>query len=374
MKLLKVLITYCSFANIAILGDINYTSVMLTGITGAGKSSACNFLLGEKIFEVDQGMMAVTTKSASHSTVLNSRKLEIIDTPGFCEDGVSKEQSINELGKAVVLARNGLHAIAIVINVSHRFTSSQVAFLEEIELFDELWPFMFIIFSAAKCYGHTDEEQRKVIYNTYNSCECPEHLKTLLNKVGKRFMMLESTEDSQIYRTKKLEEFFGMVDSIYHTNKRVYSNQLFKQAIILYEKQKEMEKKKEKEHKEELDTLAHQMNEEIKKLKAEKEKKVQLMREKLRQEKLQEEKRRQEKKEEEERQARMKQARQASDNAYHAAEALRQDMRATAAAARGNHSGIIINGMAYNSHTQSWTQAQSWGPSSQTGGDGCNIS
>ena len=203
---------------------MNHTSVMLTGITGAGKSTACNFLLGEKIFEVDQGMMAVTTKSASHSTMLNSRRVEIIDTPGFCEDSVSKEQSINELGKAIVLARNGLHAIAIVIKISHRFTSSQVAFLKEMELFDQLWPFMFIIFSAAKSYGATDEEQRKAIYNTYSSCKCPGQLKILLDKVGQRFMMLESTEDNQIYRTKKLEEFFEMVDRIYHANERVYSN------------------------------------------------------------------------------------------------------------------------------------------------------
>ena len=350
---------------------MNHTSVMLTGITGAGKSTACNFLLGEKIFEVDQGMMAVTTKSASHSTMLNSRRVEIIDTPGFCEDGVSKEQSINELGKAIVLARNGLHAIAIVINVSHRFTSSQVTFLKEMELFDQLWPFMFIIFSAAKSYGATDEEQRKVIHNTYNSGKCPRHLKTLLDKVGKRFMMLESTEDNQIYRIKKRKEFLRMVDSIYHINKKVYSNRLFKQAIILYEKQKEMEKKKEKKYKTELDTLARKMEEEIKKLKAEKEREVQLVQEKLRQEKIKEE----------ERQARIKEVQKASEDADHIYHASQQQMMETAALARGDHPGVIfmtqqMEQTQFFDQNQSWSQAQTWGPSPQTGGgtDGCNIS
>ena len=324
---------------------------MLTGITGAGKSISCNFLLGEKVFEVDQGMMAVTTKSASHSTVLNNRKVEVIDTPGFCEDGVSKKQSINELGKAVVLARNGLYAIAIVINVSHRFTSSQVLFLEEMELLDQLWPFMFVIFSAAKSFGATDEEQRKAIYNTYNSCECPGHLKILLDKVGQRFMMLESTEDNQIYRTKKLEEFFEMVDRIYHANKRVYSNQLFKQAIILYEKQKEMEKKKEKEHKEELDTLARQMEEEIKKLKALKEKEVQLLQEKIQKER----------KKEKERQAIIEQTQETRKDSAHI-------VHAAQAAARAHHNGIITMAQQmeqppFFGHNHSWSQAQPWGPS-----------
>ena len=244
--------------------------MVVTGITGDGKSSACNFLLGEKIFEVGLGLKAVTSKSASHSTTLNSRKVEIIDTPGFCEDDVDEEQSIKELGKAVILARNGVHAFALVINVSHRFTSSQVTFLKQMKLFDELWPFMFVIFSAAKSYGDTDEEQRKMVYDTHDSPQCLKELKTLLDRIGKRFIMLESTESSQIYRDKKVSEFLEMVDSIIHTNKKVYSNKLFEKAIKLYEKERGKEKNREKEY----ETMTIQLNAEIKGLQAEKERQL----------------------------------------------------------------------------------------------------
>ena len=257
---------------------------MVTGITGAGKSTACNFLVGEDAFEVDIGLIAVTSKSASHTTMLNCRKIEIIDTPGFCEDGIDGEENIKELGKAIFLARNGVHAIALVINAAHRFTSSQVALLKEIELFDDLWPFMFIIFSAAKSYGPTDEKQRERVYKIYDNPKCPENLKTLLDRVNKRFIMLESTEDNQNYRAAKCTEFLNMIDSIYYINQRVYSNRLFKRAIELYEKEKEKEKNKEKEYQDALnkvETLTKQMNEEMEKIKAEQEKEKQLLKEKF---------------------------------------------------------------------------------------------
>ena len=255
---------------------------MVTGITGAGKSSACNFLLGEKVFEVDLGPIAVTSRSHSHTTVLNNKEVEIIDTPGFCEDGMDEEQNIKELGKAVYLARNGVHAIALVVNASHRFTASQVTFLKEIELFGELWPFMFIIFSAAKNYGATEEEQRKRIHDTYDSPKCPENFKKLLDRVDKRFIMFESTEQNQSYRSTKLAEFFKMVDSIYYTNQRVYSNKLFQRAIELYEKEKEKEKNKDQKYQEALnkvETMTIQMNEEIEKVKVEQKNELKLIEE-----------------------------------------------------------------------------------------------
>ena len=254
---------------------MNHTSVVLTGITGAGKSSACNFLIGEAIFEVDDGMMAVTSRSGSHTTVLNSRKVKIIDTPGFCEDDIGGEVNFNELGKAIILAKDGIHAFALVINVSHRFTSSQVTLVKEMELFDDLWPYMFIIFSGARSYGGTDKEQRQKIYNIYYDPNSSEHLKTLLNRVEERFMMLESTENNQEYRNIKRNEFFTMVDKIYSTNGRLYSNKLFERAIELYQDEKEKEKNKEEKYKADIEQLTIQMNEKIFKMKEERQKDLQ---------------------------------------------------------------------------------------------------
>ena len=237
---------------------------MLTGITGVGKSTACNFLLGEKIFDVGQGMIPVTSKSGEHTAVVNSRELKVIDTPGFCEDNVKDgEEDLTELGKAILFARDGVHAIGLVINASQRVTSSQMTLLKELELFGELWPFMFIIFTAAKGYGLTEKEQRNAIDKMYENPSCPKTVKMLLDKVDKRYIVLESIDASPDYKVKKVEEFFKMVDRIYSTNKRLYTNELFKRAAQLYQEEKEKGKNKEKAYEAQIEILTKRITEEI---------------------------------------------------------------------------------------------------------------
>ena len=246
------------FFNITLLDAI---TVMLTGITGVGKSTTCNFLLGENIFDVGQGMIPVTSKSGEHTVVVNSRELKIIDTPGFCEDNVKDgEEDLTELGKAILFARDGVHAIGLVYNASQRVTSSQMTLLKELECFGELWPFMFIIFTAAKGYGDTEKEQRNAIDKMYESPRCPETVKTLLDKVDKRYIVLESIDATPDYKAKKVEEFFKMVDRIYNTNKRLYTNKLFIQAAQLYQDEKEKRKNREKAYQKQIAILTKHMH------------------------------------------------------------------------------------------------------------------
>ena len=195
---------------------------MVTGYSGTGKSSACNFLLGEKIFKAGPGLMPMTTQSGSYTTVFNGRKVNIIDTPGFHIGSREDEHIIEEIGRAIVLAGNGVHAIALVVGASQPFYLQKI--FEKLEFLDELWPFSFIIFSSAESYGATDREQRETIHKIYESPRShAKDFKKLLNKVEKRFMMLDSTETNQDYRSTKLMEFYRMVDSIYYTNKRLCS-------------------------------------------------------------------------------------------------------------------------------------------------------
>jgi len=222
-------------------------AVMLTGVTGAGKSSACNFLFGEKVFEVGMGMVSVTSKSAASEMEVNGKRVQLVDTPGFCDDFEKDEERVNELGKAILYAKAGVHAIALVINASHRFTAAEAKALEEIELLGQLWGFMFIIFTAANCYGESEQKQREVVISTLDSPKCPEHLKTLMERVNRRFMMLESLNSSTEYRNLKVREFFAMVDHIYSTNKRLYSNKLFVKANELYQEAKWKEQNREEE-------------------------------------------------------------------------------------------------------------------------------
>jgi len=248
VQLLIFLVLHAAAAFTVIGDDVQANvAVMLTGVTGAGKSTACNFLFGEEVFTVGAGMCSVTPKSDSCVKELDGKKVQLIDTPGFCDDFEEDEERVNELGKAVLLAKAGVHAVALVINASHRFTASEGKALEEIELLGELWPFIFIIFTAARCYGTSEQKQRDAVLNMLDNTRCPEHFRMLMMRVNKRFMMLESTDPSVVYRTSKIKEFFSMVNMIYSTNKRLYTNQLFVKANELYQEEKQKAQNKEEE-------------------------------------------------------------------------------------------------------------------------------
>jgi len=60
-------------------------------------------------------------------------------------------------------------------------------------------------------------------------------------------MMLESTDTRMGYRASKIKEFFAMVNAIYSTNKRLYSNTLFVKANKLYQEEKRKAQNKEEE-------------------------------------------------------------------------------------------------------------------------------
>ena len=84
--------------------------------------------------------------------------------------------------------------------------------------------------------------------------------------------MLESTEENQDYRTKKLKEFFKMVDRIYNTNKRLYSNKFFEKALELYQEQKDEAKDMKvayQEAKQKFEKLAKRMKKEIERMRIE---------------------------------------------------------------------------------------------------------
>ena len=106
---------------------------------------------------------------------------------------------------------------------------------------------MFIIFTATKCYGTNEQEQRDLVISALDDPKCPEHLKMLMERVNRWFMMLESTDNSTDYRRSKVTEFFTMVDNIYSANRRLYTNYYFKKANELYQEAKRREQNKEEQ-------------------------------------------------------------------------------------------------------------------------------
>ena len=208
----------------------DYT-LMVTGITGNGKSSFCNFLsCSNTAFETGSGFASITDKSAAAIITMQGVRLKLIDTPGFCDDYDDEEEHMKEFGEALVLASKGVNAIALVISAKSRYTTNEKTTIE-LSQFQELWPFMFIIFTHANSLGTSEEEQRKKLQLNFETERCPAALKVLMQQVSNRYIVIESVKRSgnpEEYYQTKTKELHTMISAIHKAaNYQVYSNELF---------------------------------------------------------------------------------------------------------------------------------------------------
>lgn len=252
-------------------GECDYT-LLVTGVTGSGKSSLCNFLSCSTAFETSCGFASVTTKSAAAIITMQGKRVKLIDTPGFCDDYETEEEHMEEFGEAVVLASKGVNAIGLVINAKERYTSNEKSTIDQLSQFQELWPYMFIVFTHARSLGASEDDQNKRLQSNFKESRCPESLKDLMLKVNNRYILIESvkpSDDPEDYYQKKTKELEMMIISIYEANGfRLYTNELFISAKAVLDKLM----KEKAEATEELKMTRSMTNENIKKrLKDEKE-------------------------------------------------------------------------------------------------------
>ena len=214
-------------------------SIMVTGVTGSGKSAFCNFICAEEVFQTNEGLISVTAKTQAITRRLLGKTVRLIDTPGFCDEYETNEEHMKELGQAIFLARNGVNAVGFTINASKRFTKNEARTIQEMSKFKEIWPFTFIIFTNAGSLGEDEEEQKLQLQKNLASKRCPKSLHDLLECVGNRYILVESvehTENQTAYYQQKVRELLHMIYKIYDLNgHKLYTNELFVKASKLVE-------------------------------------------------------------------------------------------------------------------------------------------
>ncbi|XP_065897163.1 uncharacterized protein [Dysidea avara] len=218
--------------------DHNY-AIMVIGVTGSGKSTACNFFCGQNVFNTKGGAVSVTTKSEAHSCYVLDKKVLLIDTPGFSDAYESEEQRMTDLGKALYYAQEGVHAIVICFNGTARFDLSTESVVNALDQLGTFWPHAFILYTHADDMGSNESEQKQQIFQWLSNPRCPDRLKWLLEHVQYRFVTVESRmkRGDNAYRQQKCREFLGMVEHVYHENHcQLYTNKLFKWAKEKYDK------------------------------------------------------------------------------------------------------------------------------------------
>lgn len=201
--------------------------LLLIGNSGAGKSTFGNFLLDKDAFSTELAFGAITGSAAVSKGVVEGDRVCVIDTPGICEayELLNDKEGLTEMSIALILAAEGVDAIAYIMSPSDRFMQFQQRVLEHLAKCDtSFWSRIVLVFSNASSLGRNREEQRQHIKNMLQKPLCPSYFKWLMGNIRERYVMFEASESVKPeYRVGLLKE---IMEHIRQINMQPYQNKL----------------------------------------------------------------------------------------------------------------------------------------------------
>ncbi len=120
-------------------GDSCDLRIVLLGVSGAGKSSIGNAILGREAFKESS-----TRESEKQTGRVEDRNISIIDTPGFFNTHLTDEELKKQMMKSLSLTHPGPHMFLLIINLE-TFREEQRNIIEKIQEIFGAQAFKFIM-------------------------------------------------------------------------------------------------------------------------------------------------------------------------------------------------------------------------------------
>ncbi|XP_016114005.1 uncharacterized protein [Sinocyclocheilus grahami] len=108
-------------------GDSQDLRIVLLGVSGAGKSSTANAILGREAFKESR-----TRESEKQRGRVEDRNISIVDTPGFFNTQLTDEELQSEMMRSMFLGYPGPHVFLLLINLD-TFREEQRNIVEQIQ-------------------------------------------------------------------------------------------------------------------------------------------------------------------------------------------------------------------------------------------------
>ncbi|XP_067685190.1 GTPase IMAP family member 7-like [Haliotis asinina] len=199
--------------------------LVFIGRTGSGKSTTGSSILGNAVFESSACGSSITKRCQRGRASRFNRDIQIIDSPGLFDTGMTNAEITKEVVKCVGMTAPGPHAFVLVVRID-RFTQEEQATVDHFrQVFgDGMLNYLIVLFTRKDDLLH----DRKSLHDYLK--KVPEKLQALIKSCHNRCIAFNN-RGSDADKEQDVKDFITLVDQVFLDNGgKFYTSEMFVEA------------------------------------------------------------------------------------------------------------------------------------------------